>query len=82
MPSVVVYVAHGCHLCEAALEVVEQVREATPFDLRLVDIAADAELEARYRAEIPVVEVDGRRAFTYFVTADGLRAALAQAPPR
>ena len=43
------------------------------FDLELVDIGGDPALEARYREHIPVVEIDGERAFTYFVDADALR---------
>ena len=76
MRRVVVHVAEGCHLCDAALEVIDVVRSETPFDLVIVDIAGDEELEARYRELIPVVEVDGEHAFTYHVTADGLRARL------
>jgi hypothetical protein len=72
----VVVVADGCHLCEAALEVIERVRKEIPFALEVVDIAGDADLEARYRASIPVVEIDGDRAFTYFVTEGGLRTRL------
>jgi Glutaredoxin-like domain (DUF836) len=55
------------------------VREAQSelgFDLRLVDIEEDPELERRYRAELPVVEVEGEKAFTYFVDLDALRARL------
>ena len=50
-----------------------------PFQLDEVDISGDEELEARYREWLPVVEIDGERAFTYFVTPDALRARLAQA---
>ena len=76
MRRVTVYHAPGCHLCDRALEIVEDVRRDTPFDLELVDIEGDPELEARYREHLPVVEVDGERAFTYFVSPDGLRDAL------
>jgi len=41
-----------------------------------VDIAGDPELEARYREWLPVVEVDGERAFVYFVDPVGLRRKL------
>jgi glutaredoxin len=74
---VVVYHAPGCHLCERALEVVEDVRADAGFDLELVDISGDEALEARYRERLPVVEVDGEEAFTYFVAADRLRALVA-----
>jgi hypothetical protein len=49
------------------------------FDLEQVDISRDAELERRYREWLPVVEIDGERAFTYFVTPEALRRRLAQA---
>jgi glutaredoxin len=82
MTEVVVYHAAGCHLCERALEVVEQVRAERDFDLRVVDVEGDPELEARYREWLPVVEIDGRRAFVYHVQAADLRRKLdAQAQP-
>jgi glutaredoxin len=73
---VVVFHAEGCHLCERALEVVEAVRLEHDFELELVDIGGDPELEARYRERIPVVEIDGEPAFTYFVSPETLAARL------
>jgi hypothetical protein len=61
--------------------VVQQLREQVPFGLREVDITGDDELEAAYREWIPVVEIDGRRRFTYFVQPDALARAVAQAGP-
>jgi len=74
---VVVYHAPGCHLCDRALEIVDEVRRETAFELELVDISGDARLESRYRELLPVVEIDGERAFTYHVLPDALRARLA-----
>jgi glutaredoxin len=74
MTTVTVYHAAGCHLCERAVEVVESVRLEHPFELELVDIGDDPELEARYRERIPVVEIDGEPAFTFFVTPEALAA--------
>jgi glutaredoxin len=74
---VVVYTTEGCRLCERALEVVREVRAAVEFELELVDIGGDPDLERRYREHLPVVEIDGQRAFTYFVDADALRRRLA-----
>ncbi len=73
---VVVYHAAGCHLCHRAIEVVESVRSEVPFDLELVDIEGDPDLEARYRERLPVVEIDSETAFTYFISAEALRAQL------
>ena len=44
----------------------------SPFNLELVDIGGDAALEAAYREYLPVIEIDGIRAFTYFVSVDAL----------
>ncbi len=71
------YHARDCGLCERALEVVSGVRAELGFDLELVDIGGDPVLEAAYRELLPVVEIDGERAFTYFVDADALRSRLA-----
>jgi glutaredoxin len=74
--TVRLYFASGCHLCEAARSVLEQVRAELPFELEEIDIGGDPELERRYRERIPVVAVDGVEAFTYFVHPDGLRRRL------
>jgi glutaredoxin len=76
MRKVTVYVAAGCHLCEAALEAIDGVRREVPFELDVVDIGGDPELEARHREHLPVVEVDGERAFTWFVDPLALRERL------
>jgi hypothetical protein len=70
--GVTLYYADGCHLCERALEVVRAAQARTPFALELVDIGGVPALEAEYREHLPVIEIDGVRAFTYFVTLDAL----------
>jgi glutaredoxin len=80
--SVVVYHAQGCHLCERALEQVRGLREELGFALEEVDIGGDEALEAAYREWLPVVEIDGRRRFTYHVQAGPFREAVAQATAR
>ena len=69
---VTLYHAEGCHLCDRALEVVRDARVRVPFTLELVDIGGNDTLEAEYREFLPVIEIDGIRAFTYFVTVAGL----------
>jgi glutaredoxin len=73
---VVVFHARDCHLCERALAQVTALRDELGFALELVDIGGDAELEARYRELLPVVEIDGERAFTYFVHDEAFRRRL------
>ena len=43
-----------------------------------VDITGDDALEARYREWLPVVEIDGERAFVHFVDPAALRRKVAQ----
>lgn len=73
---VVVYHAADCSLCARALEVVAELHHELPFELELIDIGGRPEFEARYRALLPAIEIDGELAFTYFVDADALRARL------
>ena len=49
-------------------------RVGVPYEA--IDITGDEALEARYREWLPVVEIDGERAFTYFVQPEALRQRL------
>jgi glutaredoxin len=73
---VVLYGAGGCHLCERARAQLAALREELGFELDEVDVGGDPELEARYREWLPVVEIDGERAFVYHVDEDALRRRL------
>lgn len=79
MPVVTLYHAPGCHLCERARETLVALQPELDFDLAEVDISGDPELERLHREWLPVVEIDGERAFVYHVDADGLRRKLARA---
>ncbi len=78
MPIVTLYHAQGCHLCDRAREVLGRVRDEVGFELVEVDISGDAALEARYREWLPVVEIDGERAFVYYVDEAGFRRRLSR----
>jgi hypothetical protein len=49
------------------------LRDELAFDYEEVDIGGDPRLEAKYREWLPVVEIDGERAFVYHVDPEGLR---------
>ena len=70
-PRVVLFHANGCHLCARARTTLEELRVELGF-----------ELEARYREVIPVVEIDGERACTYYVQPEPFRRKLAGAQSR
>jgi hypothetical protein len=58
---------------------VRELRHELDFDLTEIDIGGNEALETAYREWIPVVEIDGRRRFTYYVQPDAFRRAVAQA---
>lgn len=72
MHDVVLYTREGCSLCEDAKEAIERARAQVPFAFREVDIDSDPTLFAAHRYDIPVIEVDGRRAFKHRVSSDAL----------
>jgi glutaredoxin len=69
----------GCHLCDDARAVVDEVLQGRE-GVALVErsILDDAELHDRYWDEIPVVLIDDAVHTIYRVDAERLRAALAE----
>jgi glutaredoxin len=78
IPSVRLYGAQGCSLCDRARTQLERLQAELAFDLEEVDITGVAELEARHREWLPVVEIDGERAFVYFVDETAFRRKVSQ----
>jgi glutaredoxin len=70
----------GCHLCDAAREIVSAVvGETAHVTLTELSIVDDAELADRYAEEIPVVLINDRVHNVWRVDPDRLRAALQEA---
>ncbi len=67
MRTVTLYHARGCSLCDRARTQLLRAREQVPFTFEEVDVTGVPDLEARYREWLPVVEIDGKRAFVYYV---------------
>ncbi len=65
-----------CHLCEEMAQVVEAVAREFPVRLETRDVDEDEALRNRYGLEVPVLLVNGRKAFKYRVTAAELRRRL------
>ncbi len=76
MLTLTLYSRPDCCLCEEMKAVLVQVRQGIPFDLEEIDISTDHELETRFGQEIPVLFVNGRKAFKYRLTAGELRRRL------
>jgi glutaredoxin len=58
MKTVTLYTRAGCHLCEAAQQVIAEVATGRAH-IQIVDIDADPALTDRYTVRVPVVAVDG-----------------------
>ncbi|RII22105.1 hypothetical protein DSC45_00060 [Streptomyces sp. YIM 130001] len=66
----------GCHLCDAAQEVIEKVCADTGAAWEKKNINDDAELHSKYWEQIPVVLVDGAQHDFWRVDEGRLRKAL------
>jgi glutaredoxin len=63
--EVVVYSRKGCHLCEIVKETLTKLQRRGGFTWRDVDVESDDELRRKFTDEVPVVFIDGRKAFKY-----------------
>jgi glutaredoxin len=77
MHDVVVYSRKGCHLCEVVKDTLNQFQGDADFQWREIDIDSDPELRQRYNDQVPVVFIDGHKAFKYHMNGHQLLRALA-----
>jgi len=63
--QVVVYSRKGCHLCEIVKETLIKLQRRGGFTWSEVDVDSDDELRRQFTDEVPVVFIDGRKAFKY-----------------
>jgi glutaredoxin len=63
--QVVVYSRKGCHLCEVVKESLTKLSRRGGFTWQDVDVDSDNELRRKFNDEVPVVFIDGRKAFKY-----------------
>ena len=63
--EVVVYSRKGCHLCEIVKETLVKLQRRGGFSWSEIDVDSDDELRRQFTDEVPVVFIDGRKAFKY-----------------
>ena len=78
MVQLTLYTRTECPLCHEMRAVIERVARDVPLALELVDVDTDATLAAAYGDEVPVLVINGRKAFATRVDAAALRARLAR----
>jgi len=63
--QVIVYSRKGCHLCEIVKEQLLKLSRRGTFTWQEVDVDANRDLQREYNDQVPVVFIDGRKAFKY-----------------
>ena len=62
-----IYSKPDCHLCDEAKSVLLAVQKKFFFNLIEVDITTDKVLVEKYKEEIPVVFINDRKAFKFYI---------------
>jgi hypothetical protein len=65
-----------CHLCDEMAVVLEQTAALFAAHVEVTDVDSSPDLLARYSDEVPVLLIEGRKAFKYRVTRDALERRL------
>ena len=58
LPHVTFYTKAGCHLCEEARNLLDDIAEQHPYELTETDIRTTPELFELYRYRIPVIIIN------------------------
>lgn len=74
--KITLYTRKECCLCDDMKEVVRQVAGEMSLNVEEVDVDGDADLRERHGHEVPLLFIDGRKAFKYRVTARDLKGRL------
>ena len=74
--NVTFYTRPGCHLCEEAKAEILAAGCRHEYVLQEVNIETDPVLEEQYGWEIPVIVINGVKAFKYRLTTDEFRRKL------
>lgn len=56
--EVTFYTKAGCHLCEEARDMLEDIAALTPYELTEIDIRSDPAIFEKYRYRIPVILIN------------------------
>ena len=78
VPRLILYYREGCHLCEAMLQALRGLQLQLGFELQLVDVDRDPELQRRYDEWVPVLCMGEREICHYHLDEQVLLQALDQ----
>lgn len=63
--EIIIYSKPDCCLCDVAKEKLRRLRQSHQFDLHEVNILEDPTAYEKFKEEIPVIFINGRKAFKY-----------------
>ena len=72
------YTRQNCCLCDEMKAVIKKVSADLPLEIDEIDVDGSSELREKFGNEVPVLLIDGRKAFKYRVTAVELTRKLSQ----
>lgn len=65
LPEIIVYSKPDCCLCDQVKEQLKKLQQVHEFEWREINILGDPADFKKFQYEIPVVFIDGRKAFKY-----------------
>jgi glutaredoxin len=75
--TLTLYSRPGCHLCEDMMAVIDRLPQRASFDVQVIDVSSDPDLERRYGLNIPVLLINGTEAARHRVSERDLLRLLA-----
>jgi glutaredoxin len=75
-PQLLLYTRKDCCLCEEMKSTLSRVADRVPFALEEIDVDTSPALQENYGNEVPVLFINGRKAFKYRLTAKELEQRL------
>jgi glutaredoxin len=76
------YSRQDCCLCDAMKAVINKVADNLPLEIDEIDVDGSLELREKFADQVPVLFIDGRKAFKYRVSAKQLAKELSRKPPK
>ena len=73
---VTVYSRHGCHLCEDAVNTLESLKAELDFEIEIIYIDDNPELEKLYGEQVPVTHIGGEHHDFWRVDPERFRSSL------
>ena len=77
-PKLALYTRKDCCLCDEMKAIVNEFAASLPIEIDEIDVDGSPELRDKLGNEVPVLFIDGRKAFKYRLTTAELARRLSQ----